>query len=1030
MFSLFKRSSCVLSLLLLLPSAAYAQAAITGVVKDTSGAVLPGVTVEAASPVLIEKVRSVVSDSTGQYRIVNLRPGTYTVTFSLPGFSSVKRDGIELSGSFVATVNGDLKVGALEETITVTGETPIVDVQSAKVQRTVSKDIISSIPTSRNADGIQALIPGMSTTSDAGGISGGTGGSAGAIHGGRGNDSRTYNDGLNTGWAGANGGGGNMANVAGSQEVVLSTSGGLGEAETSGVVLNVIPRDGANTFSGTVIGSGAKGGMQGDNYTPALQAAGLKTPSQLVNVYDINPMGGGRIVRDKLWFYLTYREWGATNTVPGMFVNVNAGNPAKQFTYPVQFDTTQQAFTDSKNRNGIGRITWQATPRNKINLHWSEQYNSANTKGGGTATQTIEASGRTLFQPSHIQQASWSSPVTNRLLLEAGFGTYQSRYSVGYPRVDGTFNPGMIRVVEQAGSIPGLAYNNTVQSPIGYIGTHEWRASASYVTGAHNMKFGYQGGFDNPSQRYQYVNTVIAYQFKNGIPNQLTEVIASPGSVTYVRNLLPANFYAQDQWTSNRLTLQGGLRYDHILTSYPYSAVGGPGYAIMPVPIVYPSRSTPGIHWSDVTPRVGLAYDLFGNGKTALKMNLGKYMEAFSATNTDLDLNPLIRTALSTTRSWTDSNVDFVPNCDLANINKNGECGAMANQSLGQPVFVRSYDPAFINGWGKRAYNWEFGLTLQQQVLPRVSVSAGYERRWFGNQYVVANQIGVATTTGASNAANYTAFSITTPADSRLPGGGGQVIGGLYDINPNLVGQVNEVAQLSTNFAKEIENWQGFDFGVNARLSALTIQAGTSTGRRLADECAVRALVPELGAGVDGQPNSSIAGSTVNNNNNFALNPRSGLFQSVTNPYCRVVEPYLTSLRGLATYTIPRVGIQVSTTFQSNPGPPEAALYAVPNSAVVGSLNRNLSGNVQNVTVNLVTPGSMYGARINQLDFRVAKILRFNKDRLQVGLDIFNLTNTDTPLSYNNNFVPGGAWLTPSTITPARYAKVNAQFDF
>src|SRR5207244_230493 len=195
------RSAAIVSALLLLPTLAYAQAVITGVVKDASGGVLPGVTVEAASPVLIEKVRSVVSDSTGQYRIVDLRPGTYTVTFSLPGFSTVKREGIELSGSFVATVNGDLKVSALEETITVTGETPIVDVQSAKVQQTVSKDIIAAIPSSRNAGGIQALVPGMSGSGDNGGITGGQTGGAGAIHGGRGNDSRTQSDGNNTGWA-------------------------------------------------------------------------------------------------------------------------------------------------------------------------------------------------------------------------------------------------------------------------------------------------------------------------------------------------------------------------------------------------------------------------------------------------------------------------------------------------------------------------------------------------------------------------------------------------------------------------------------------------------------------------------------------------------------------------------------------------------------------------------------------------------------------------------------------------------------
>ena len=180
MLSVFRRSSGVLlvfSVLVLLPSAASAQfaGAITGVAKDASGGVLPGVTVEAASPALIEKVRSVVTDDTGQYRIVDLRPGTYSVTFTLPGFSTVKREGIEITGTFVATVNADLKVGALEEPITVTGETPVVDVQSAKLQQTVSNDVIRAIPTSRSAGGIQALIPELSSGGDSGGITGGGG---------------------------------------------------------------------------------------------------------------------------------------------------------------------------------------------------------------------------------------------------------------------------------------------------------------------------------------------------------------------------------------------------------------------------------------------------------------------------------------------------------------------------------------------------------------------------------------------------------------------------------------------------------------------------------------------------------------------------------------------------------------------------------------------------------------------------------------------------------------------------------------
>ena len=642
MFRLLHRSAAalgVLSALLLVPTTALAQAAITGVVKDASGGVLPGVTVEAASPVLIEKVRAVVSDDSGQYRIVDLRPGVYSVTFTLPGFSTVKREGIELSGAFVATVNGDLKVGALEETITVTGETPIVDVQSARVQTTVSKDILAAIPTSRNAGAVTSLIPGMSSNGDNGNSGGSIGGGVGSIHGGRGNDSRTYSDGINTGWAGGSAGGGNMAgNTVSAQEVVVTTSGGLGEAETAGVVLNVIPRDGSNTFSGSFIFSGANDAMQGSNYTQALKDAGLKTPAELIRVYDYSPMGGGRIIRDKLWFYLTYRQTSGESTIPGMWFNKNAGNPNA---WRPDFDKSRPAYSDGVDRNGIGRITWQVTPRNKINLNWSEQYNSSNNIGGGSATTTPEASGRSLFQPSHMQQATWSSPVTSRILLEAGWGTYQARYRNPKPREDGSHNDRMIRTQEQiaSGDIPALLQYRMPAGVGGGFNHHligtlgNTRASMSYVTGAHNMKFGYQGGFSNPSQTYTYFNEIIHVRLNNGVPNRLTQVITNSTAANpkFVRNLLPTAFYGQDQWTFNRLTLQGGLRYDYLLTTYPESRIGGPGYTAAAQPeIVYPSRSTQGIHWHDVSSRWGVAYDVFGNGKTAVKFNMGKYMEALS----------------------------------------------------------------------------------------------------------------------------------------------------------------------------------------------------------------------------------------------------------------------------------------------------------------------------------------------------------------------------------------------------------------
>jgi hypothetical protein len=990
--------------------------------------VLPGVVVEAASPALIEKVRSAVTDGSGQYRIVDLRPGVYSVTFTLTGFNTVKREGIELTGTFTSTVNADLRVGSLEETITVTGETPVVDVQSVKVQQTVSKDIIAAIPSSRNATGLQALIPGMvivradtGTGGDSGGIGGGTGGNAGTIHGGRQESSRTKNDGLNTAYTGTSGGGGQLVNVSGSQEVVISIAGGLGESEAGGVILDVIPRDGGNTFSGSFIASGANDAMQGSNYTQDLKDQGLGAPSELQKMWDINPMGGGRIIRNRLWFYLTYREWGADNTVPGMWVNRNAGNPNA---WTVDFDKSRQAFDDFRNRNGVGRLTFQATPRNKVSVHWSEQYNTAHTKGGGTATQTIEATGRSRFQPSHIQQATWSSPLTSRILLEAGYGAYEARWSStsgGGVRVDGTHNPLMISTQEQSGEIPGLLFRLPGRDEGGFghnlIGTREWRASLSYVSGAHNMKFGYQGGFSTPTRNRSFVGSVILVRLNNGSPNRLTQTVAYPGGLNFVSNFVPVNFYAQDQWTTGRLTLQGGLRFDNAMTSYPTMRVGGQGYDLMPREIVYPARSTPGLAWHDVTPRMGVAYDVFGTGKTAVKFNLGKYMEGYSSQGGGMfvDPNPFLRISVSTTRSWTDGNKDFKVNCDLANSAKNGECGAMTDQNFGKEVFSRTYDPDFISGWGARPYNWSLGASVQQEILPRMSVSVGYFRNWWGNWFVMDNR--------ATGLADYTPFSIKAPLDPRLPSGGGYTISGLYNLVNEKVGPVDELVQHATNLASQTENWQGVDVTVSARLqNGIIVQGGTSTGRRLADNCAVRAVLPELGASPDGRTNSgSIAGSTF------------GDASSVTNSYCRVVEPYLTSIAGLASYTIPKVDVQVSGTWQSNPGPPLAANFVANNAWIAGGpqpLGRVLSGGASNVTVNLIEPGTLYGARRNVLDFRVSKILRYGRTRTQVGLDVYNLTNTDVVLTYNNGFVPGGAWLTPTTIVPARYIKVGAQVDF
>jgi len=1025
-----RRSVSALFVVLLLPAAALAQAAITGVVRDTSGAVLPGVTVEAASPVLIERTRSVVSDDTGQYRIVDLRPGSYALTFTLPGFNTVKREGIELSGDFVATISVELRVGALEETVTVTGESPIVDVQSARVQTVIDRDVIAAIPSSRNATGIQSLVPGLSSNGDSGGITGGTGGTAGNIHGARASDSRTLHDGINTGWAGANSNAA-ISNVAGSQEVVLTTSGGLGEAETAGVILNVIPRDGGNTFSGTFFMSGANGSMQGSNYTQELKDAGLRSPQELRKVLEFNPMGGGRIVRDKLWFYVTYRSLSAENTVPGMFSNRNAGDPTK---WVVDFDTSKPAYNDNIDWNAIGRMTWQISPRNKFSLSHSQQYSRRNSEGGGQATRTPEAVGLTLYTPGFIQTATWASPFTNRLLFEAGWANYFAKYANSAPRIDGSNPNTMISVVEQCsnatlcpqfGGIPNLVYRLHQPLQQGFenhqIGTiAQMRASASYIPGAHSLKFGYQGNVSHPSQSYFNFTPFIQYRFNNGVPNQLTQTAIFPGTVKYQRNILMTSFYAQDTYTRARLTLQGGIRYDGIGTGYPDAGVGGPDYQLMPTRIFYPAGTTDEIHWRDITPRVGAAYDLFGNGKTAVKVNVGKYLTALTASNSDLDLNPLIRTTPQTTRTWNDlfypvgdpRRGNYVPDCDLRATGVTGECGAMDNQNFGKEIFTKSFDSDLIHGWGKRTYNWEMGFSLQQELLPRVGLTVGYFRRSFGNFYTANNRY---TTTP-----DYTPFEIPIPADPRLPGGGGGTVTGLYNLVPSMVGQEDLYSQLSSNFGEMTENWHGIDVSANARLrNGLTVQGGTSTGRRLQDNCDVRAALPETysWASTTGVQTTRVTTSTG----------------ALANPWCRVVEPLQTSFRGLATYIVPKVDVNLSVTWRSDPGPMLSANYVVTNATAFPSLGRNLSSG--NVTVNLVEPGTLYGARQNNMDMRIAKILRFRGTRAQFGVDVYNLLNTDVVTTYNEGYTAptatsGSIWLTPNAILPARYVRLNMQLDF
>ncbi|MEP7306927.1 MAG: carboxypeptidase regulatory-like domain-containing protein [Acidobacteriota bacterium] len=1023
---LCSRALLLLTALFVLPIAAHAQASIAGVVKDGSGAVLPGVTVEAASPVLIEKVRSAITDGTGQYRIVNLLPGTYTVTFTLPGFSVVRREGIELTGAFTAAVNADLKVGGVSETITVSGETPIVDTQSVRRQTTISSEVLTSIPTARSWAATALLIPGIVT------IGGGPtdiqvtpqmtvfGGA-----GGRNNEGRMQVDGLNAG-AGLGGSGVStyVADISNAQEIVTTTSGGLGETEVGGPTLSIIPKSGGNTIRGAAYLSGVSKGMVGSNYSDDLRVAGLTTPGQLLKQWDYTLGIGGPIKKDRLWYYATAREEGQHRSIPNLFPNLNAGDPTKTLYAP---DRTREVQGAEAWRLYVVRLTYQASPRNKFNLHWDEQHpcngSTYGTTGdgcrnqpesgavygplglGGLSSTTSPEVGGYLYDHPRVRLLTWSSPLTNQLLFEAGFGAYQAPF--GPYESPGNPTRGLARVTEQCaagctanGGIPNLVYRSANWAH-SWDAQYTWRGSMSYVTGSHNLKIGY-GGVALVSDLENHTNDLnLAYTVSNGVPISLTQSLL-PYTTSYrTRNM---SYYVQDQWKLGRMTLQGALRFDRNWSFSPEQQI--PQSPFLTTAITFPQ--TPGVTgYKDLSPRAGVAYDVFGNGKTAVKVNFGKYLEPTSNNNNYILSNPIGRIATTATRTWTDSNNNFVPDCNLTSPLANGECAQMSAQTFGTTALTTAaIDPKILEGWGVRSNDWQIGASIQQQILPRLSVEAGYLRRWLNNFTVTDNLL--------VGPGDFTPYSITAPSDPRLPGGGGYPVNGLYNVVQSKFGQTSNNITLAGDFGEQYQRYNGVLVNVSARLGAgLQFQGGINTGKTINDNCAVRAQLPEL---------TTTAG----------VSPA----VSVGNPYCHADPGLITKVTALGSYTVPKIDVLFSGTFRSDQGGVLAANWNASSVAVVQpALGRPVAGGAATTSINLVAPGQVWGDRVNALDLRFAKILRFGRTRNTIGIDVYNVTNSAAILTYNQNFNPTAltgsqAWLAPTSVLTPRFVKIGVQIDF
>src|SRR5688572_484203 len=576
----FKLVLLAIALIVSVPMPAFAQATLAGLVRDTSGAVLPGVTVEASSPVLIEKVRSAVTDGTGRYTIPDLRPGTYRIAFTLPGFRTVVREGVELSGTSVFTISADMTVGGVQETITVTGETPVVDLQSTTRQAVMDQEVVTAIPSSRTPFTTGVLIPGVRKGAFTGQDVGGSVVQEVAsleANGGRTSDQRMMVNGvaLSSGIAGGWGGGA-VPNATGTAEFAIDVSGVDAQAATGGVRINFIPRDGGNRFSGTVFGSYATGDWAADNYTGTdVQKAGLAVPGTIKANGDLNPGFGGPLKRDKLWFFLSGRQLFADNYVASTFFNQNA-NKLDRYDY---LPSTDQAILHQQQTIYQARLTWQASPKHKFGVTYDQENFCACTTGigpgiGGVIT-TPEAGNDRRFPLQRFVTVDWSTPVSNRLLIEAS-GIHRVERWGGMEPQEGKLGnidhlePGMISVTDSLSPVTGTPL--TYRAAATYNNSWNWnihyRAAVSYITGSHAFKVGFNNAYlHHENTTYSSPAMPYSYGFTSMVPTSITyQLVPRTVKVNVDRDL---GLFVQDKWTTGRWTLSGALRYDSFKNSYP-----------------------------------------------------------------------------------------------------------------------------------------------------------------------------------------------------------------------------------------------------------------------------------------------------------------------------------------------------------------------------------------------------------------------------------------------------------------------------
>jgi hypothetical protein len=979
-----------LTCLCLLPAAAHAQSVFTGVVKDATGAVLPGVTVEAASPALIEKTRSVVTDANGAYRLVDLRPGIYTLTFSLAGFSIVKRDGVELQSNFTMTMNADLKIGALEETLTVTGASPVVDVQSTTKSQVLTREVLDAVPTGRTIQGMGQLITGVSLNIPDVGGSRAMQQTYMSAHGMGASQTTVQVDGLMVNGLDGDGAVQNYFNSSMSQEMVYTTSGAAADVSGGGVRLNMIPRDGGNRTSGSLFSGYQNKSFQSDNLTDSLKTRGLRSADGIDKLYNVEGALGGPIKKDTVWYFASFRTF-HLDTLPADVFNAD-GSPGVD---PQKINSFQ------------ARVTWQISPKNKLSV-----YNDRLLKDRGAAmTAGFDPATASIVWNSPIYttgSAKWTSTVTNKILVEAGasfnYERYNNLYQPGIEKVPGT--PEWYTAINKQDSALITTYNAGVVQAGQYPDRFAVATSVSYVTGAHNVKVGVQDTWGR-YKRFRSANGDIRAFFNKGEPFRV-DILNTP--LRFEDDLkADVGIYGQDAWTIDRLTLNYGARWEYFASGIPEetSTAGRFAPARTFGPIDMPT-------WKSIAPRLGAVYDLFGNQKTAVKVSVGKYMQ-MGSTGFSESYNPLALTTASAT--WNDLNKDGVPQGERGCTFLAPGCEInLAQLPAGfGTANIATFDPNM-----KRLYNIEESVSVQHELRPGASVTAGWFHRTYKNLRRRDNAL--------QSFDDYTPFTMFSPID------GGAIT--YYNVNR---GKVSAVSTVDTNGSNDRKMWfDGLEFNFSARLPHdITIFGGGMSERTLAQLCdetwnpTLLLYCDQTQSNLPWRTQFKIAGSVP---------LRYGIqasFSFQTLPGYRFGTPALSAADGVS-----GPSGQPSALSLANPNGQGTVWLITPttryttcpgNSASAGCVVGALVDpgmTAASLSVPLVAPMTEYGDRINQLDFSVTKTIKAGRSTVQPKFDLFNMLNVSPVYAVRSLNYGTTSYLQPQSILVGRVYQLGAVIKF